>query len=227
MSPHHPSTSRLQVLAQLQQYSNLSSERQQDTFKSCLWHLYKARRKSYNGGFMASFDSNFNANHLIREEFSATTVVELVVEKEEEEPPTLVCDEDNGSSNNNNKSQQPPPMEWRLVSVMDGEETQNDTTTTSSTIKSNEAKEGNLRQRRGPKQTTTTTKSSKMQEEKEFINPLTLFGGGLVPPELKLAQNQAKLALQQYIQAANAVVKIQTALNHHYNNNNNKNNNNM
>eukprot|EP00980_Cylindrotheca_fusiformis_P026769 scaffold17381_cov54-Cylindrotheca_fusiformis.AAC.1 len=205
MSPS--STSRLQVLAQLQQYSNLSNRAGQDTFKSCLWHLYKARRKSYNGGFMASFDSNFNANHLIREEFSATTVVvELVVEEEEEEPPTLVCDEDNGSSNNNNKSQQPPPMKWRLVSVMDGEETQNDTTTTSSTTKFNETKgEGNLRQRRGPKQTATkTTISSKMQEEKEFINPLTLFGGGLVPPELKLAQKQAKLALQQYIQAANA-----------------------
>lgn len=172
----------IEVLAQLQHFSNVSEDGHAK-LKSCFWHLYKSR-KSYNGGFLASVDCSFSADHL-REEFTALTVVELTEPALQEE---------------NSDIQENDAVEWRLVDIAASQQGKEPKATNDSST--------GLRQR---KQKEASKQQTTMQEEKEIIDPLSLFGG-LAPVELKSAQKHAKEALQHYIQAANAVASIQAQL---------------
>jgi hypothetical protein len=174
----------MEVLTQLQHYSNVADDGH-SKLKSCFWHLYKAR-KSYNRGFLASVESSFSAD-LLREEFTALSVVEI-------SEPALQEESDSGETSSKNA------VEWRLVDIAEQEEPKIEPTNNNTTT--------GLRQR---KQKGTSKQQTAMQEEKEILDPLSMFGG-LTPTELKSAQKLAKEALQHYIEAANAVAAIQAQI---------------
>jgi hypothetical protein len=177
----------MEVLTQLQHYSNVTEDGH-SKLKSCFWHLYKSR-KSYNRNFLASVESSFSAD-LLREDFTALSVVEI-------SEPALQEEGDAGETSLTNA------VEWRLVDIAKREEPKVEPTDNNATA--------GLRQRK--QQKGTSTQQTAMQEEKEIIDPLNMFGG-LTPTELKTAQKLAKEALQHYIEAANAVAKIQAQIAH-------------
>jgi hypothetical protein len=172
--------SAIEVLTQLQQYSNITDQANAE-LKACFWQLTKSKRKSHSRGILTNLESNYSASDL-REEFNA------VVGVESSEP--ALQDE----TDKKNLSQ---TTSWRLVDVRD--EKPPPTTDTSEST--------GLRQRKKIPSKSSKVMSNIMEEEKEILDPLSLFGG-LTPKEFKLAQQKATKALQHYIEAANAVATI-------------------
>ena len=190
----------MEALVHLQEYAK-STESANSELKSCLWHLTKAR-KSHSRGGLLTCETSFTAEQL-REEFAAQVFL-----AQEEKEPNLV-EEDK------NEKVQPSPTKWILKDKIQKTKKKQET---SSKISSDsnaltESSDG-LRQRKNKERGDGTNEPQKWTiieetNEQEILNsdPLNLFGG-LTPKELRLAQKNAKQALEHYIQAANSVASI-------------------
>jgi hypothetical protein len=211
--------SRVTALAHLEQYVTLMEEGQAK-WKASMWQLTKSRRNQNRG--MLSMESAFRAGD-IREEIRARTVV-----KQEQllEPPELV--EDHKTTTTTTTTPQ-----WSMVDVLeertkDKENTIKKPTATSTTGTENASETSGLRQRKHKEDPTTTTTTSTstssttqewtmveelevQEEELLLLDPLEFFVG-LPPRELKNAQQEAKKALDFYVQAANQVAAILSQL---------------
>ena len=189
-------TPAIDLIVHLESYteSHISAS---SSLKSAVWDLNKARRQ--RGRNLMTIGTAFSALD-IREELRAQTYVEYL----REEPP---LEDEDGLRKYSCGTQ----GSYVLRSYIQLKE--NDL---SADVKNNQS-EG-IRQRRSKKevkpQSSTAGKWSEenfKDEEEEKLrstNPLDLFGGGLVPRDLKLAQKHAKESLASYIAAANEVAAI-------------------
>lgn len=219
---------RVEVLTQLQDYAKVQEDGNL-ALKACVWQLTKSRRNRNQGILSVSMGSAFSAD-LLREDLRARTLVVQDVPTSDPSMGDLVDDDNVDDDNDNDDSKKPqtssPPTAWKLVDAVE-ERARNKETTTTTTSNTNTKGVG-LRQRKGNDDNEDvnvddddeTAKEWTMVEEEQVskeeellrLDPLEFFGG-LRPRELKLAQEQAKLALESYIQAANQAAKILALLN--------------
>jgi hypothetical protein len=194
---------RVTALAHLQDYATLT-EAGHSELKACLWQLTKSRRSKNRG--MLSLESPFCAGQL-REEFHARTLV-----RNEEESPALVEEEEDDDDDKDSKKKKKStssPTTWKLVDALDE---RNKDKENKENVMKKKSDNGGLRQRKNAKQEEDEedkewTVVEEKNSEEELLDPLELFGG-LAPRELKVAQQQAKKALESYIQAANQAAAI-------------------
>lgn len=223
-SSNHPQgvIGRVEVLTQLQDYAKVQEDGNL-ALKACVWQLTKSRRNRNQGILSVSMGSAFSAD-LLREDLRARTLVVQDVSNSDPRMGDLVDDDNVDDDNDDSKKPQSssPPTSWKLVDAVEERARNKETTTTTSNTNT---KGVGLRQRKGnddedvddddetAKEWTMVEEEQVSQEEELLrLDPLEFFGG-LRPRELKLAQEQAKLALESYIQAANQAAKILALLN--------------
>jgi hypothetical protein len=173
----------LTAVCLLQAYAEILDEGN-DCFKKSLWNLNKARRQMGRGTTLSAMD--------LREELRAQTVLR-------ESTPDLAVE---GSKTPNEESDEDC---FQLVDAK--EELAAIRQKVDST---NKSKEG-LRNRKaseGEKTEEWTEETSPDEEDRlRSVDPIELFGA-LTPRDLKGAQQDAKKALEAYVQAANLAVAI-------------------
>lgn len=207
---------KMEVLLHLQEYAD-SIESANSDLKSCFWHLTKSRQSHSGGGLLTT---SFTAEQL-REEFSA----QLYVTQDEREAiePGLVQEGRNTGKSESSSSSSSSTKTWKLTDII--QETKKLQKVASSTISStapgsskteSSSSSDGLRQRKNKKQQEDGNQPSDdkwtmveetNQDDLLKSDPLTLFGG-LTPKELRLAQENARQALQKYIDAANSITAI-------------------
>jgi hypothetical protein len=212
--------SRLATLKHLQDYIQ-QHDAGNKALKQSFWRLTKSRHNSRS----LTLESPYQAEQL-REEFQARTRVAVSApqgdgyddDNAEGVEPTLVSEE-----KNNHQS----TTTFQLVDTL--EELSRNKENHPSTKEAARQDTAGLRQRKqqhdatgkaAAAATTTTEEENswtiveeqnnqqQLQEENELHDPLQLFGGGLTPRELQTAQQEAKRALQSYIEAANQAAAI-------------------
>ena len=222
------SNRKLSTLKHLQEYVN-QHDQGNDALKKSFWQLTKSRRNSRSLTLETRFDPD-----LVREELQARTKVKVFsVEEAQEEVPDL-NDENNGSSKSTNPSgSTTTAKKFQLIDLLDehAKEIAKNKETSSKNKRENADDSTGLRQRKNAsagdgdnekkKKVKSTTSNEwtivdhPLDSENEFKyhNPIELFGGGLAPRELQVAQKEAKHALEAYIQAANQVTEILQLIN--------------
>ena len=177
--------------------------------KQCLWNLQKARRQTMRQN--VSVADQLSAENL-REEFYPRAVLR-------EAEPELLGDEMECKANKFVEGER----YWTLVDPVAEEATNkaqsiNDQKDSTSIDKENQG----LRHRKGlSKEAAYDLKTSKwttelLEEQEDLIrsaDPLSLLGGALPPRDLRTAQQNAKQALQAYIDAANFAMDLIKILN--------------
>jgi hypothetical protein len=193
-------TPTIDILVNLESYSQ-SHISASSSLKTAIWDLNKARRQRRRN--MMGYGHAFSALD-VREELRAQTKVECL----NEEPSLVDDDSDENVVNDHGDS-------FILCTV-------DVTNTTKDNVKESNDDNDGMRHRKSERsKPNTDQKQSKWTEEiiideEEMklrnTNPLDLFGGGLTPRDLKLAQKHAKESLASYITAANDVAKILKAM---------------
>jgi hypothetical protein len=224
-----PSPSVLTVLSLLDTYAVVHE--QGNTFqKQSFWNLHKARHRK-TAGLLA--ENTVQASY-VREELRARTI--LLKENKDgtvETEPDLVDDDDNKKNSRLTEA----PKRFVLVDAVEQKreaEKENAATATTpsetSTTNDNAAAAGLRNRKKASSQQTpvvgqaadesdANTKWTVEEQEADEVldeearltaaDPLLLFGGGLPPRELLVAQKEAKEALAKYVEAANLIAAIQ------------------
>lgn len=200
-------TNRLSVLSNLYDYSK-ASESGNASLKSSLWQITKLRRKQ-NRGYLTMEDT-FSAEQ-IREELRARTLVRNTNDDDEE--PGLVS-EGRGGAKPSLKSIAPM---WKCVDVLEEKASNKENPSAAGLGANATANSSGLRQRKNKgvessssSSKTPMTKEDPIIDEEELLlqrDPLELFTG-VRPGDLKMAQKNAKEALESYIQAATRAAMI-------------------
>jgi hypothetical protein len=227
----------LTVLSLLDTYA-AKHEQGNDFQKQSFWNLHKARHRKSARGLLAN--NTLQASD-VREELRAQTILLRQKEDGSvETEPDLVHDEEEDDKKDSRIPESAP--RFVLVNAVQQKqeaEKENSATTaaatSSATSNSDAAGLRNRKKTSSSKQTPVVaqvaTKDEKddaktkwnedeepetaeLDEEGRLLaaDPLLLFGGGLPPRELIVAQNQAKEALAMYVEAANLVAAIQHEL---------------
>lgn len=209
------SSTRLSVLRDLQEYIE-ASEAGNVALKKSRWQVTKLRRKQNRG--LMTMEDTFSADQ-IREELRART---LVRDQNSAGEPGLITE---GQKKKTSSVGGAP--KWELVDALEEKiGNKENSSTTGSTAAS--VSESGLRQRKikgkpGLENSTAIEKNkdaSKMTEdiivdEEDLLllrDPLELFSG-VRPGDLKMAQQDAKAALDSYIEAACRAARILHQLN--------------
>lgn len=200
--------SLVKVLSLLDEYSE-THEKGNVALKQSLWNLYKARH--FKGGQRGSVlaADGFHASD-VREELRARAVLTATAAG----LPDLV------TSETKKKNQLLP---FCLADALELEQAQKENATTTAFASSNKSKNAmGLRNRKtdatgegdSKKEWSVENEEGFPSEEDRLLSldPVSLFGG-LPPRELLKAQTQAKLALAEYVAAANLVAALQRELN--------------
>eukprot|EP00536_Pseudo-nitzschia_multiseries_P008747 jgi/Psemu1/305961/fgenesh1_kg.228_\ len=212
-----------QALSHLQDYSD-ATEKAHNELKSCVWQLTKSRRNVRSGIIGVDSTTAYTAE-LLREELraqlrvvdggcsdendaAAAAVAELVNED------AVKANDKGDSSGTTTTTTRASPPEWKVCNVLLELE------------KSREAKGLNtdteIRPRKKSEAGSPSSPSSWTMVREEDLNgddededekllqtdPLKLFGGYFTARELKVAQSNARQALDGYIQAANEAAKL-------------------
>jgi hypothetical protein len=215
---------RVEVLTTLQDYAKVQEDGNL-ALKACVWQLTKSRRNRNQGILSVSMGSAFSAD-LLREDLRARTLVVQDVPNSDPSMGDLVDDDDNDNDDSKKPQTSSPPTAWKLVDAVEERARKKENTTTTTSNTNTNTKGVGLRQRKGNDEDNddddddetakewTMVEEEQVSQEEELLrlDPLEFFGG-LRPRELKLAQEQAKLALESYIQAANQAAKILALLN--------------
>jgi hypothetical protein len=220
----------LTVLSLLDTYA-AKHEQGNDFQKQSFWNLHKARHRKSARGLLAN---NTVQASCVREELRAQTF--LLRQKEDgtietDNEPDLVHDDDE----NENSKQAPRFVLVNAVEQKHEAEKENSAaaTASSSATSTTNAAAGLRNRKKTSSQQTPVVAQAKddkddaktkwteeepvtepLDEEGRLLaaDPLLLFGGGLPPRELMVAQSQAKEALAMYVEAANLVAAIQHEL---------------
>jgi hypothetical protein len=222
-----PSPSVLTVLSLLDTYAVVHE--QGNTFqKQSFWNLHKARHRK-TGGLLAN--NTVKASYA-REELRARSI--LLKENKDgtvEAEPDLVDNDDNGDDQKDSCLTE-APKRFVLVDAVEQKreaEKENASTATTpsdtSTANDNAAAAGMRNRKKASSQQQAADDSDAKtkwtvedQETDEVLDeearltaadPLLLFGGGLPPRDLLVAQKEAKEALAKYVEAANLIAAIQ------------------
>jgi hypothetical protein len=224
----------LAVLSLLDTYAT-KHEQGNDFQKQSFWNLHKARHRKSARGLLAN---NTVQASCVREELRAQTV--LLRQNEDgsveidNEPDLVHDDDDNNNEKGSPLSQQAP--RFVLVNAVEQKreaEKENAAAASSSATSTTDAAAGLRNRKKTSTQHTQKVAQAKdvkddaktkwteeepqidlLDEEGRLLaaDPLLLFGGGLPPRELMVAQSQAKEALAMYVEAANLVAAIQHEL---------------
>jgi hypothetical protein len=154
----------------------------------------------------------------IREEFYPRALVLLVLRNEDDSAPELVKEQQKKDASNSNKSTSFEAT-WTQVDPIEQKEAASKATSSDKENQQQAKSDKGLRQRKGGnknKQDATsdekwTTEVPQEEQDSEArlrkANPIELFGA-LPPRDLRVAQTNAKAALDAYIEAANLAVAI-------------------
>ena len=181
------------ILVALESYneSHLSAS---SSLKSSVWNLYKARRQRERNAITLA--SAFSASD-IREELRAQTRVTYKIDVNE---PELI--------NENHVQKEKFHLSIRTDCIK-GEQMISDSAVHNN-VGMRQRRKGDNDCNKGCENNSWTEESYYQEQESKLLNtdPLELFGGGLAPRELKLAQKHAKESLKHYISAANRAAEI-------------------
>ena len=204
-----------EALGYLQNYAD-ASEKAQGELKSCMWQLTKSRRNVRSGIIGVDSTTAYTAE-LLREELRAQMrVVELG-------PEIDLVDEDASPEEKDKQDSKGKAPQWKLQDVLAEMETPSSPQEEAAASEIESTSDTGMRHRKktGAAASSDTKPSSSswtMIEEEDYnleedekilrTDPVKLFGGYFPALELKVAQKNARKALNGYIEAANEAAKL-------------------
>mmetsp|Transcript_11434 Transcript_11434/g.32920 ORF Transcript_11434/g.32920 Transcript_11434/m.32920 type:complete len:219 (+) Transcript_11434:176-832(+) len=203
------------ALGHLQDYADASAKAH-DELKSCMWQLTKSRRNVRSGIIGVDSTTAYTAE-LLREELRAQ--LRVVDGTSDGNDAADLVDEDAVKDESSRTTTKSPPK-WKVRNILLEIEKSKEAKESTIPSKSPETDTG-LRQRKKTDTNEATSPSSSWtmireadlddEDEEERIlqtDPIKLFGGYFTARELKVAQSNARKALDGYIEAANEAAKL-------------------